>query len=362
MPLKSCIEGEASRAIEGLPVTELNYQPAVDILKQRYGNKQQLVSAHMDELLKLPSCNEKVSQLKYVYDKINVHVRGLNSLGVDSEKCGSLLIPIIMSRIPREIALQVARVTAREIWDINEVLEVIRKEVEARGMSESLRIKEECKSQQPNLRKAFQPSASALFVKDKHVQLPQVCAFCKGEHYSAECDNVKDVSCRMKILREENRCFLCLKSGHRMSNCRRSRSCRVCSKKHHHAICNQDTQKNFVKANNDDISTNTTTNVANSKLCVVLQTAKAVVNSPRERQCVQARILFDSGSQRSYVTEGLRKKLKAPTVRSETLNLNTFGDKGYTKRKCDLVELSIESFAQMYHPRLTFNTMTTYDF
>ena len=87
------------------------------------------------------------------------------------------------------------------------------------------------------------------------------------------------------------------------------------------------------------ISTNS--NVANTKLCVVLQTAKAIVKTQSESQSVQARILFDSGSQRSYVTERLRERLRAPTVKSETLNLNTFGDKSFVRRKCDLVELNV---------------------
>ena len=39
----------------------------------------------MDELLKIPTCNgDKSSQLRFVYDKVSVHVRGLEALGVDS--------------------------------------------------------------------------------------------------------------------------------------------------------------------------------------------------------------------------------------------------------------------------------------
>ena len=44
----------------------------------------------MDELLKIPSCvGEKSSQLRYVYDKVSIHVRGLESLGVTAEQYGS---------------------------------------------------------------------------------------------------------------------------------------------------------------------------------------------------------------------------------------------------------------------------------
>lgn len=50
--LVSLLEGTASRAIEGLPVTEENYDSVVDILKKRFGNPQKFISTQVEELLK----------------------------------------------------------------------------------------------------------------------------------------------------------------------------------------------------------------------------------------------------------------------------------------------------------------------
>jgi len=47
--------------------------------------------------------------LKFVYDQITVHIRGLKTLGIGLEKYGSLLIPIIMSKLPGEIRLRITR-------------------------------------------------------------------------------------------------------------------------------------------------------------------------------------------------------------------------------------------------------------
>ena len=70
----------------------------------------------MDEMLKIPGCvNDNASQLRLVYDKL-----GLESLGVSSNQYGSLLIPVIMSKLPHEIRVQVARNTAREVRDVSE--------------------------------------------------------------------------------------------------------------------------------------------------------------------------------------------------------------------------------------------------
>ena len=55
--LYSYLEGPAKQAIQGLTITPDNYQSSVDILKQRFDKTQQVISAYMDELLKVPVCN-----------------------------------------------------------------------------------------------------------------------------------------------------------------------------------------------------------------------------------------------------------------------------------------------------------------
>ncbi len=108
--LSSLLEGTALRAIQGLNLTNANYDAAVEILQDRFGRPQQVIAAHMDEILKRQArTGEKLSSIIYVYDKISVHVRVLASLGVSSEQYGSLLISIIMSKLPSDIRLHIAR-------------------------------------------------------------------------------------------------------------------------------------------------------------------------------------------------------------------------------------------------------------
>ncbi len=60
-------------------------------------------------------------------------MRSLESLGVSSSHYGSLLIPLIMSKLPQELRIQFARNTAQEVWQMSDILDVIRQEVEARA-------------------------------------------------------------------------------------------------------------------------------------------------------------------------------------------------------------------------------------
>ena len=57
----------------------------------------------------------------------------------------------------------------------------------------------------------------------------------------------------------------------------------------------------------------------------MLQTGRAqVVNTEIDRISKSARLMFDGGSQRSYVTESLRENLRLRTVRTERLIIKTF--------------------------------------
>ena len=76
--LSSFLEGSASKAVQGLTLTEGNYDLAVTLLQERFGNKQAIVSAHIEELMKLPDCTlDHPSALRNIYDKIIVNTRGI---------------------------------------------------------------------------------------------------------------------------------------------------------------------------------------------------------------------------------------------------------------------------------------------
>ena len=193
--LKSLLEGPAVRCIEGLPITEHNYRSAVDLLQHRFGRTQQVITAHMDELLKIAGCNsDRSSSLRFVFDKINIHVRGLASLGVASEQYGSLLIPIIMSKLPNEVRLRIARETKEEVWKIGDLLQVIQAEVEA---SENIKVNP-ARQAVPGQRFSNNPgaTASSLFSGSGKIQ----CVYCGKDHFSASCSKISNISDRKDIL------------------------------------------------------------------------------------------------------------------------------------------------------------------
>ena len=51
--LRSLLKSTAREAISGLTLTEANYGEAISVLKRRFGNKQQIISRHMDTLVSI---------------------------------------------------------------------------------------------------------------------------------------------------------------------------------------------------------------------------------------------------------------------------------------------------------------------
>ena len=47
--------------------------------------------------------------LQKLYDHIEINVRPLKSLGIDFAQYGTLLIPMVMTKIPEEIRLQITK-------------------------------------------------------------------------------------------------------------------------------------------------------------------------------------------------------------------------------------------------------------
>ena len=208
--LNTLLEGVAARSIQGLSLTADNYNSAVEILHKRFGRTQQIITSHMDELLKLPACtNDRTSSLRYIYDQISVHIRGLASLGVSADQYGNLLIPVIMEKLPSDIRLHIARKATGEVWKIDELLEAIEKEVAARESSE-LKSHVNKPSSAKFRQKQDHSTANSLFTSDYKPR----CVYCHAEHYSASCTDVPQAKDRKEILRKTGRCFVCLKTNH----------------------------------------------------------------------------------------------------------------------------------------------------
>ena len=71
--------GSTAHVITGLTLTNANYKKAIDLLRQRLGNCQLVISSHMEALTKIPRITaiHEVKGLHNLYDTVESHVCGL---------------------------------------------------------------------------------------------------------------------------------------------------------------------------------------------------------------------------------------------------------------------------------------------
>ena len=127
--LRAHLGGEASRAIAGFPLTSANYCQSVDLLKDRFGQPQRIVNAHMHVLMNLPNPKNEIKSLREFYDAIENHVRGLLALGWTTESYGALLVPMVLGKLPAETRKNLAREHGNLEWTINELRDSIAREI-----------------------------------------------------------------------------------------------------------------------------------------------------------------------------------------------------------------------------------------
>ena len=170
------------------------------------------------------------------------------------------------------------------------------------------------------------------------------CAFCFGDHISESCEKIKDPGGHKKILIKYARCFSCFKGGHRYHKCRSKVKCTKCSGDHHSAICVSTAVKPIEKHLNSTASAaldyNTASSVGNTSSGgkVALQKALAVVNGDRENR---VRVLFDTGSHKTFITSATVCRLGVEPMRKERLGIRAFGSKEVDIACRDMVELTL---------------------
>ena len=139
--LRAQLQGSALRVIAGLPLTNMNYNYSVILLKERYGEPHKLVNAHMQALIELNCPTNTLASLQLFYDSVEGHTRSLQSLGTLQESYGSMLVPIILRKLSAEIHRNIARAHGSDQWNLNELQSAILQEIRILEMGSEYSIR-----------------------------------------------------------------------------------------------------------------------------------------------------------------------------------------------------------------------------
>ena len=185
--LRSFLVDEALHCISGLPLTNDNYENALKLLKDRYGNNQIIISAHMNALVKLPKVrNNDIRGLRKFYDDIESNIRSLSSLGIETIAHGTLIATLILEKFPQEIKLIVA-INVKESWELTKILDIVNQKLGAREAC-TVKTAEDSKSGSDNY-EGFSYTGSSLHINSQYRIQGQKfanikCLFCGQVHWS----------------------------------------------------------------------------------------------------------------------------------------------------------------------------------
>uniref|UniRef100_A0A1X7TCC6 DUF1758 domain-containing protein n=1 Tax=Amphimedon queenslandica TaxID=400682 RepID=A0A1X7TCC6_AMPQE len=83
--------------------------------------------------------------------------------------------------------------------------------------------------------------------------------------------------------------------------------------------------------------------LTDAKGTILLQTAQATVHNTESTESATLRLVFDSGSHRSYITEEVCRKLSLRIVGKKDLVIATFGNTGGRRQSCKIAQAVLET-------------------
>lgn len=330
--------------IESYPVTSENYDKAVLALKERFGKPELLVEVYVRELIKMIITNVKADNkdklpLVKLYDKIEAHLRALESLGLKSKENTAWLFPMVESCLTEDVLKAWQRSSffgqpeGIDLSRLTNLMKFLKAEVEG---EERLKL---ARSGLDNRKECYDKTrgeAKGKFGKQANVPTAtgflitkgnnNACIFCGKMHDSKNCYIVRSLSLdeRISKVKEKKYCLKCLGPNHIAKHCKQFVRCLFCGKAHSIILCpemNNKVETQVARPIVDTLHTATARQTCTGE--VALMTLWVRVAGVKGHKNV--RVLLDCGSQRSYILESLAVELGLPIVSKGNVALALFG-------------------------------------
>lgn len=368
--LKANLIGEALGVIQHLQISENNYCSAWQLLCSRYDNKRLQVTSILDKLLQQPTITqESPTAIKGLHDTTMECMHSLVNLKLDIKGWDPILHYLLIKKldVKTHTAYEQSLAAPRELQGVSELLEYLENRFQALELTYRKPQPQQQQQGQINkhqeIKKVVQKSVSSLTTMDNSAV--QRCQYCNDNHLINNCLKFLDLSVvdRISAARSKRLCLLCLKPGHRAFQCR-GMYCEKCKKRHnvklHLDVASEKPVANTVelsevKSENDGLVAETVTNLAatapvKSDSYVFLATA-IIKLGVTGKIPVECRALLDSGSQLSFVTERLQRKLG---VSSSKHNLQLAGIGQYQVDMKGRVNLELSSGSHGFKTTMEF--------
>ena len=248
--LKTLLRGEALQTLKGFSSTSKNYEEAIKLLKETYGQPERLRLRHVSQLIHLarPTASKGqslVSSLTSMLNQIRGHIRSLENLGPLTAEM--FLCPWIVSKFPETVTLEWSRKSKGKESDLQYTLDFIKSEIYRLDFSSEVRLLESQESKATAPATAA-PKGTALSLTTQVGSSEATptgasagikCAAChRHGHSIRECKKFKGLSVQVRsdVVKKAKLCWRCLRNKF---PCKCNNLCPTCGYKHHALMCKQ---------------------------------------------------------------------------------------------------------------------------
>ena len=289
--LKELVIPKVRASINGLPFTTEGYNRARNILHTKFGETSEVSNAHIQSIMTLPSIpNTNIARIHDFYERLSTNVNALDTLGKLKEING--YVRLTLDKLSGIRADLVRTDDNWKNWKFFELIEALRKWTERNPIAPHF------EHQKENIKK------DRLLQTTGKEKKKAACIYCDNEqHKSYQCEKVKTLGERKKIIATKRLCYNCTGTGHRAADCKSKRNCQNCGGRHHSSICD--------KNSTTDLQQSTATVLATTEVSVVYPTVLVQVNG------ITCRALLDTGAGSSYASATLIERINQEPVRKD---------------------------------------------
>ena len=353
--LKTSVKGDAAKLLASIPVTDHNFDIAMNTLINRYENKRIIIRTHLHSIVSYRSLTtDNARDLRKLIEAMDEHQLALQNLGESVNSQDIFFVYLISEKLPTE---------TRKQWELSS-----KGREPQRNAELGFFLEERAQALEATAPNGVGATKTQMNGNQRHLHThlatsEQQCECFEETHKIFKCRKFKKLSVREELIKVRKLCFNCLRPGHRSEDCDGSK-CKQCGRKHHtllhrENIHNRSTDQQTTSGTtstqaNDKQKNNaiTTTAIAKSKdenkftgamtqrtsEEVFLQTAIVSVNVHGETILLTA--FLDSASQNNLITETAVQRLQ---LKKKSSNTKVFGPGGTVQDNEVRVDLFISS-------------------
>ena len=315
--LVASLKGEAAALVKSLPITDDNYKVAWKIVDERYDNKQEIVASVLNRLFDQPVITiESATALRRLLDTTLECRRSLEVLQRPVQHWDDVFVHLVTKRLDSETRRRwVMACSANELPSFEQLTKFLDLYIRGLATDGASSQRSSFHQQQRTMSHTSAPGKKVVHYALSSSAPP--CPVCKGSHPIFKCEKFLAMSDskRSTFVKEASLCFNCLRSGHGSAQCSNSHRCRKCGSNHHTLLHRDQAPAERPGATAATVLSNVSAaGVGIDPQHQVLLATAVVEVKDASGSMQQCRVLLDSGSQASFVTEqctvrlGLQRK------------------------------------------------------